>query len=169
MDLKKSIEKINKKELVKIFSNQYMDNASLEKKRKMIFTIDKFEVFFRLYVDKNIQVYIRTNTINSKEKVKYTFVDFNTLKITDINEYKRNIRAFYKNLIKEVNWTLYCPEHHNEMTPSNATEEELKNNGWCVVYEKRLLTELNYNDMDKFKEWLEKVTDKKYKIEQKSI
>ncbi len=52
------------------------------------------------------------------------------------------------------------------MIPKNAILEE-KSKSWCTIYEQRLLTELNYNDMSKFQEWLNKVTDKKYIEEQK--
>lgn len=168
MDFKKEIEKINKKELEKIFCNIETKGMKLEKKRKHIFTIDTFEVFFRLYVDKNIQVFIRTNTINSRETVNYDFVKYNDLQIKDINEYRKNIRAFYKNILKEVMNTTYCPEHHKDMIPDNATQEEI-DKGWACIYENRLLRILDYNKQEEFKEWLEKVTDKKYIRQQKSI
>ncbi len=54
------------------------------------------------------------------------------------------------------------------MIPKNAILEE-KSKSWCTIYEQRLLTELNYNDMNKFQEWLNKVTDKKYIEEQKAF
>lgn len=98
--------------------------------------------------------------------MNYEFVNYNELSVEDINEYKKYIKSFYKNIIKEVLNTAYCPEHHNEMIPTNATQEEI-NKGWAIIYEQRLLTELNYNNIEEFKEWLEKVSDKQYIQEQK--
>lgn len=171
MDLEKEVEKINKSEIKKIFNklkDSLKNTIKLDEKRKYILTIDKFEVFFRLYIDKNIQVIIRTNTLNSKEQVNYSFTKFDKLQIDDIQEYRKNIKAFYKNIIKEVINTVYAVEHHNEMIPTNATQEEI-DKSWCTIYEQRLLTELDYNKIDKFKEWLKKVTDKKYILEQKGF
>lgn len=170
MSLKTEIEKINKTEIEKVFNNLIKSGikAKLDKKRKYIFTIKKFEVFLRLYVDKNIQVCIRTNTINSKETVIYDFVNFDDIKVEDIEEYKKNIRAFLKNIVKEAINTTYCPEYRNEMIPSNASQEEIDAN-WCLIYEKRLLKKLDYSNVEDFKEWLEKVTDKKYIKQQKSF
>ena len=168
---REEIEKINKNELVKIYNKYkklYKNKVTLDKKRKYIFTIKKYEVFLRLYVDENIQICIRTNTLNSREKIIYDFVDFDTLSINNIEEYQKDVRLFFKNILKEFDNTLYCPEHHHEMIPNNATAEEIEK-GWYNIYERRLLTELNYNEKTKFNEWLEKVTDKKYLKEQKSI
>lgn len=168
---REEIEKINKNELVKIYNNYkklYKNKVTLDKKKKYIFTIKKYEVFLRLYVDENIQICIRTNTLNSQEKVIYEFVNFNTLSINNIEEYQKDVRLFFKNILKEFDNTLYCPEHHNEMIPNNATAEEIQK-GWYNIYERRLLTELNYNEKAEFNEWLEKITDKKYIQEQKSI
>lgn len=171
MDLKKEIEDINKKEIEKIFNNYkkiYTTSATLNKRKKYIFTIKKFEVFFRLYIDENIQVYIRTNTLNSCEVLNYEFVNFNDMDINNVKEYKKIIKLFYKNIIKEVNNTLFCPEYHKEMIPDNATKEET-DNGWYNIYEQRLLTELNYNRIEEFKEWLKKVSDKKYILQQQKL
>lgn len=171
MDIKEQIENFNKKEIEKIFNNCKSirkGKISLLKNKKYIFTIKKFEVFFRLYIDKDIQVYIRTNTLNSKEEIRYDFVNFNELQIDDVNEYKKKIRLFYKNIVKEVNNTLYCPENHTEMIPDNATKEET-DRGWYNIYEQRLLTPLNYNNVEQFNEWIGKVSDKKYIIQQKSF
>lgn len=174
MELKKEIKKINKEELDKVF-NEFKETKeikkfkiSLDMKKKYIFTMKKFEVFFRLYIDENIQVLIRSNTLNCKEQVNYEFVNFNNLQVDDLNEYKKYVRLFYKNIIKEVLNTLYCPEYHKEMIPDNATKEET-DIGWYKIYEQRLLTELNYNQMDDFNKWLEKVTDKKYILQQKKL
>lgn len=171
MDIKKQIEKINKDEIEKIF-NKYTSirkgKMTLEKKSRYILTIKKFEVFFRLYIDENIQVYIRTNTLNSHEVSNYEFVNFKELQIDDINEYKKVVKLFYKNIIKEVENTLFCPEHHKEMIPDNATKEET-DRGWYNIYEQRLLTELHYNKLDEFIEWLDKVSDKKYIVQQKGF
>lgn len=125
-------------------------------------------MFFRLYIDENIQVYIRTNTLNSHEVSNYEFVNFKELQIDDINEYKKVVKLFYKNIIKEVENTLFCPEHHKEMIPDNATKEET-DRGWYNIYEQRLLTELHYNKLDEFIEWLDKVSDKKYIVQQKGF
>ncbi len=171
MDLKKQIENFNKKELEKIFiklKETYKSKISLNKGKKYILTFKKFEVFFRLYVDENIQVYIRTNTLNSHEQINYEFVNFKELQIDDLNEYKKIVRLFYKNIIKEVEYTLFCPEYHREMIPDNATKEET-DIGWYKIYEQRLLTELNYNKMDDFNNWLRKVSDKKYISQQKKL
>lgn len=168
MSIEKVIETINKEEIEKIYKTLTLKGINLDKRKKYYFTINKFEVFFRLYIDKDIQVYIRTNTLNSKEKISYTFVEFNTIKLEDIDEYKKNIKLFYKSLIKEVLNTLYCPEHHVEMIPKNASQEEMAK-GWCTIYEQRLLTKLDYNNQEKFKEWINKVNDKKYILEQKQI
>lgn len=171
MDLKKQIEEINKNEFDKIY-NKFRQvkkfKISLEKNKKYIFTMKKFEIFFRLYIDKNIQVFIRTNTLNSHEQVNYSFVDFNTSDINDLNEYRKIIRLFYKNIIKEVENTLFCPEYHKEMIPDNATKDEI-DKGWYNVYEQRLLTELSYNDIDTFNDWIEKVSDKKYILQQRAL
>ena len=169
---KEEIEKINKSELSRIYNKYrklYKSNKiSLDRNKKYIFTIKKYEVFLRLYVNENIQICIRTNTLNSKERLEYEFVNFKTLKVDDIEEYKKDVRAFYKNILKEFDNITYCPEHHHKMIPINATVEEIEK-GWYNIYERRLLTELNYNEKSKFKEWLEKVTDKKYIQGQKSI
>lgn len=170
-DIKKQIEKFNKDEIEKIFNKYtsiYKGKMSLEKKQKYILTIKKFEVFFRLYIDENIQVYIRTNTVNSHEVSNYEFVNFKELQIDDINEYKKTVRLFFKNIIKEVDNTLFCPEHHKEMIPDNATKEET-DKGWYSIYEQRLLTELDYNKPKEFTEWIKKVSNKKYIIGQKKI
>lgn len=167
---KDQIEKINKEEIEKIFSNygkSYKTKVSLDKKKKYIFTIKKFEVFFRLYVNENIQVYIRTNTLNSKEISNYEFVNFNEVQITNIDEYRKNVKLFFKNIIKEVNNTFYCPEYHREMIPDNATKEET-DKGWYNIYEQRLLMPLSYNNQNEFNEWIEKVSNKKYVSQQKS-
>ncbi len=171
MEFEKEIENFNKKEIEKVYNKLKESkgiNITLDKRRKYIFTMKKFEVFFRLYIDKNIQVCIRTNTLNSKKQINYDFVDFESLNIKDIEEYKDNVRLFYNNLTKEVLNTLYCPEYHKEMIPDNATKEET-DAGWYNIYEQRLLTELSYNDMDNFKNWLEKVSDKKYCIQQEKL
>lgn len=171
MDLKKEIEDINKSEIEKIFNDYkkiYSTNVTLDKRRKYIFTIKKFEVFFRLYIDENIQVYIRTNTLNSHEISNYEFVNFKELQIDNITEYKKTVRLFFKNIIKEVDNTLFCPEHHKEMIPDNATKEET-DKGWYSIYEQRLLTELNYNKLEEFMEWINKVSDKQYIAQQKKV
>lgn len=168
---KEEIEKVNKSELSRIYNRYkklYKNKVKLDKNKKYIFTIKKYEVFLRLYVNENIQVCIRTNTLNSKEQIQYEFVNFKTLEIDDIEEYKKDIRTFYKSILKEFDNITYCPEHHHAMIPSNATEEEIEK-GWYNIYERRLLTELYYNEKENFKEWLKKVTDKKYIQEQKSI
>ena len=121
-----------------------------------------------MYIDENIQVCIRTNTLNSKEQVNYEFVNFKILKADDTEEYKKDIKAFYKNILKEFDNITFCPEHHHKMIPTNATSEEIAQ-GWYDIYERRLLTELHYNEKLHFQEWLERVTDKKYVREQKSI
>jgi len=174
MNLKKENEKINKTEFEKVF-NKYKEKKEIKKfkttleiKKKYIFTMKKFEVFFRLYIDENIQVCIRTNTLNSHEQVNYDFVNFKEVEFNDLNEYKKYIRLFYKNIIKEVLNTQYCPEHHKEMIPDNATKEET-DIGWYKIYEQRLLTELSYNKKDELDIWLEKVTDKKYISQQKGF
>ncbi len=171
MDLKEQIENFNKKEIEKIYNlykEKYKSKISLNKGRKYIFTIKKFEVFFRLYIDENIQVCIRTNTVNVREQIKYDFVNFNELKIDDLKEYKKIIKLFYKNIVKEVNHTFFCPEHHKEMIPDNATQEEI-DAGWYSIYERRLLTKLNYNEPDGFNTWIEKVSNRKYINQQKAI
>ena len=170
-DIKKQIEKFNKDEVEKTFNKYttiYKGRMSLEKNKKYILTIKKFEVFFRLYIDENIQVYIRTNTLNSHEIVNYEFVNFKELQIEDMGQYKKCVRQFFKNIIKEVENTLFCPEYHKEMIPDNATKEET-NKGWYNIYEQRLLTELNYNKQEEFTEWINKVSDKKYITQQKKI
>lgn len=171
MDIKKQIEKFNKDEIEKIFNKYtsiYKGKMTLEKNKKYIFTIKKFEVFFRLYIDENIQVYIRTNTLNSHEISNYEFVDFKELQIDNITEYKKTVRLFFKNIIKEVDNTLFCPEHHKEMIPDNATKEET-DKGWYSIYEQRLLTELNYNKLEEFMEWINQVSDKQYIAQQKKV
>lgn len=171
MNFKKEIENFNKKEIEKIYNSykeKYKSKISLDKNRKYIFTIKKFEVFFRLYIDENIQVCIRTNTVNVREQIEYDFVNFDELNIEDLNEYKKKVKAFYKNIVKEVDHTLFCPEHHKEMIPDNATKEET-DIGWYSVYEQRLLTKLNYNESDEFNNWLEKVSNRKYINQQKGI
>lgn len=170
-DIKKQIEKFNKDEIEKVFNKYtaiYKGKMSLEKNKKYILTIKKFEVFFRLYIDENIQVYIRTNTLNSHEVVNYEFVNFKELQIEDMGQYKKCVRQFFKNIIKEVENTLFCPEHHKEMIPDNTTKEET-DKGWYNIYEQRLLTELSYNNQKEFIEWLNKVSDKKYIAQQKKI
>ncbi len=171
MDIKKQIEKFNKDEIEKIFNKYtsiYKGKMTLEKNKKYIFTIKKFEVFFRLYIDENIQVYIRTNTLNSHEISNYEFVNFKELQIDNITEYKKTVRLFFKNIIKEVDNTLFCPEHHKEMIPDNATKEET-DKGWYSIYEQRLLTKLNYNKLEEFMEWINKVSDKQYIAQQKKV
>lgn len=171
MDIKKQIEKFNKDEIEKIFNKYtsiYKGKMTLEKNKKYIFTIKKFEVFFRLYIDENIQVYIRTNTLNSHEISNYEFVNFKELQIDNITEYKKTVRLFLKNIIKEVDNTLFCPEHHKEMIPDNATKEET-DKGWYSIYEQRLLTKLNYNKLEEFMEWINKVSDKQYIAQQKKV
>ncbi len=171
IDSKKQIEKFNKDEIEKIFNKYtsiYKVKMTLEKTTKYILTIKKFEVFFRLYVDENIQVYIRTNTLNSHEVSNYEFVKFKELQINDMSEYKKIVRLFFKNIIKEVENTLFCPEHHKEMIPDNATKEET-DKGWYNIYEQRLLTELSYNKLEEFMEWINKVSDKQYIAQQKKI
>lgn len=171
MNIKKQIEKFNKDEIEKIFNKYtsiYKGKMTLEKNKKYIFTIKKFEVFFRLYIDENIQVYIRTNTLNSHEISNYEFVNFKELQIDNITEYKKTVRLFFKNIIKEVDNTLFCPEHHKEMIPDNATKEET-DKGWYSIYEQRLLTELNYNKLEEFMEWINKVSDKQYIAQQKKV
>lgn len=171
MDIKKQIEKFNKDEIEKIFNKYtsiYKGKMTLEKNKKYIFTIKKFEVFFRLYIDENIQVYIRTNTLNSHEISNYEFVNFKELQIDNITEYKKTVRLFFKNIIKEVDNTLFCPEHHKEMIPDNATKEET-DKGWYSIYEQRLLTELNYNKLEEFMEWINKISDKQYIAQQKKV
>lgn len=170
-DIKKQIERFNKDEIEKVFNKYtaiYKGKMSLEKNKKYILTIKKFEVFFRLYIDENIQVYIRTNTLNSHEVANYEFVSFKELQIEDMDQYKKCVRQFFKNIIKEVENTLFCPEHHKEMIPDNATKEET-DKGWYNIYEQRLLTELSYNNQKEFIEWLNKVSDKKYIAQQKKI
>lgn len=171
MDIKKQIKKINKDEIEKIFNKYisiYKGKITLEKNKKYVLTIKKFEVFFRLYIDENIQVYIRTNTLNSHETINYNFVNFDELQIDNINDYKKTVRLFFKNILKEVVNTLYCPEHHKEMIPDNVTKEET-DRGWYNIYEQRLLTELSYNKPKEFMEWINKVSDKKYIIQQRKI
>lgn len=171
IDTKKQIEKFNKDEIEKIFNKYtsiYKGKMTLEKNTKYVLTIKKFEVFFRLYIDENIQVYIRTNTLNSHEVSNYEFVNFKELQINDLNEYKKIVRLFFKNIIKEVENTLFCPEHHKEMIPDNATKEET-DKGWYNIYEQRLLTELSYNKLEEFMEWINKVSDKKYILQQKKL
>lgn len=171
LNIKEQVENINKQEIEKIFNNcKFIKKGkiSLDKNKKYILTIKKFEVFFRLYIDENIQVYIRTNTLNSHEVINYEFINFKELQIDDINEYKQKVRLFYKNIIKEVDNTLYCPEAHTEMIPDNATKEET-DKGWYNIYEQRLLTKLNYNDIEEFNEWIKKVSDKKYIIQQRGL
>lgn len=171
MDIKKQIKKINKDEIEKIFNKYisiYKGKITLEKNKKYVLTIKKFEVFFRLYIDENIQVYIRTNTLNSHETINYNFVNFDELQIDNINDYKKTVRLFFKNILKEVVNTLYCPEHHKEMIPDNVTKEET-DRGWYNIYEQRLLTELSYNKPKEFIEWINKVSDKKYIIQQRKI
>lgn len=171
LNIKEQVKNINKQEIEKIFNNcKFIKKGkiSLDKNKKYILTIKKIEVFFRLYIDENIQVYIRTNTLNSHEVINYEFINFKELQIDDINEYKQKVRLFYKNIIKEVDNTLYCPEDHTEMIPDNATKEET-DKGWYNIYEQRLLTALNYNDIKQFNEWIKKVSDKKYIIQQKSL
>lgn len=169
MNFKKRIERINKEELFKIIKKYgellYGDKAELVIANKFIFTIKRFEVFFRLYINKDIGVCIRTNTLNSKEKITYHFVDFSELNIdenneNDIKEYRKTIATFYKNIIREILTTTYCPENHEDMTPKNATQEEIDKFGVFGVYEGRLLTELSYNDQEGFKDWIKKVNMK---------
>ncbi len=170
-DKKKQIEKFNKDEIEKFFNKYtsiYKGKMTLEKNTKYILTIKKYEVFFRLYINENIQVYIRTNTLNSHEVSNYEFVNFKELQIDDISEYKKIVRLFYKNIIKEVENTLFCPEHHKEMIPDNATKEET-DRGWYNIYEQRLLTELSYSRPKEFMEWINKVSDKKYISQQKKL
>ena len=64
--------------------------------------------------------------------------------------------------------TLFCPEHHKEMIPDNANKEET-DKGWYNIYEQRLLTELSYNKLEEFMEWINKVSDKQYIAQQKKI
>ena len=54
------------------------------------------------------------------------------------------------------------------MIPDNATKEET-DKGWYSIYEQRLLTKLNYDQIDEFNIWLKKVSNKKYIEQQKRI
>lgn len=166
----KEIKNINQTEILKIFNKLAKEEAkvNLDVKRKYVLTINTYEVFFRLYIDKDIKVFIRTNTLNLKETVMYDFVDYKTTKIEDEKEYKNIINLYFKNIVKEVLNVTYCPEHHYEMIPSNASQYEI-DKGWYTIYERRLLQELSYNDLDNFNKWLELVTDKKYIKEQRKI
>lgn len=156
-DRLKEIGKINKEELLKAFEKYNGGcKCNCEKNNRYFLTLQSGCVFFRLYVTKNIQVFIRTNTLNSREESKYDFVIAEDLDIEDLKKYRNDIKEFYKNILKEAEYTYYIPEDHKEMIPSNATDEE-KANGWYKIYESRLLEILDYNnDRENFYNWIKK-------------
>lgn len=141
-----NITKINKDELVKVF-NKYADITSFDevsitknKNGKYILTMKKFEIFLRIYVNKNIQVFIRTNSINSQDGINYDFVIFDNLSFDlNINEYKKSIKGFFNSLVKEVNNMTFLPEDHIR-TDYNPID--------------RLLTEVSYHNYEDFQNWL---------------
>lgn len=49
MSLEEEVETINKKEIEKIYKTLTEKGIRLDKRKKYYFTINKFEVFFRLY------------------------------------------------------------------------------------------------------------------------
>ncbi|MBR0491879.1 MAG: hypothetical protein IJJ82_07570 [Clostridia bacterium] len=161
---KEEVKKVNQQEIVKVFNDLTEKKVTLIKGKKYLLTVKKFEVFLRLYIDENVQVCIRTNTLNCQEKVNYEFMNYETININDLKKYANDIKSFYRNIIKEALNTFYCPEEHNKMIPDNATKEEI-DKGWYKIYEGRLLKELDYNNTKEYETWLKKVSDKIY-IEQ---
>lgn len=143
-------------------SKKYGENVSfnlLKKSNSAQLTYDKYTCFCRIYISENIDILVRLNTLNVKERSNYRYFDFKKNQELDLNNYSSQTLKLLEYILSEAIIMPVAMEERNEMTPSNATNEELKENRWYDVWERRLLEIHDYNNQEALNEWFERCTN----------
>lgn len=137
----------------------------LQKNNSAQLTHDQYTCFCRVYISENIDILVRLNTNNVQDRNNYRYFDFGKNTELDLNQYRNQTLKLLEYILSEAIITPSTVESRNKMTPSNATQEELADDRWYDVWERRLLESHDYNDQEALKEWLERCTNSQIEIE----
>ena len=125
-----------------------------------------------LYVTEDISVFVKVFTVNFQGDTSsycyFEYKDYQDSRI-DLRSYRSKTIKLFKYLISEAINMPFCPEERNEMTPGNATKEELELYHWSGCWEGRFLEEHNYNDKEKLDEWIDRCLDPKIELERRKL
>lgn len=125
-----------------------------------------------LYVTEDINVFVKVFTVNFQgDTSSYCYFEYKNYQDSriDLRSYRSKTINLFKYLISEAINMPFCPEERNEMTPSNATKEELEAYDWYGCWEGRFLGEHNYNDKGKLDEWIDRCLDPKIELERRKL
>lgn len=153
---------------------QFPKNKKLKvtyKSSCMCIEIKNFTCYLKITVDDRVNVYSILTTVGCQNtETKYTYFDFSKdYECVNVNltSYRAKTIAVFKYLISEALNMPYAPEHRANMTPSNATKEEIDKYGWSRCWEGRYLEEHNYDEIDVLIAWIEKCVSPKMERERK--
>lgn len=138
---------------------EYKDKATfdlLKKTNSAQLTNDQYACFCRIYISENIDILVRLNTLNVQDRNSYRYFDFENNKELDMNKYRNQTLKLLEYILSESIIMPYAMEARNEMTPYNATQNELNGNRWYDVWERRLLESHDYNNQEALVEWFER-------------
>lgn len=125
--------------------------------------------YVRADVDYDISVRVRIKTLNFEGRCSYQYYQFSEKDDINLDDYKKCTTELFDYLFSEALNIPFCPEHRYEMTPSNATDTEIKSCSWCTVWEHRMIEEHSYSELEKLHEWIERCTGKNIKLERYSF
>lgn len=125
-----------------------------------------------LYVTEDISVFVKVFTVNFQGDTSsycyFEYEDYQDSRI-DLRSYRSKTIKLFKYLISEAINMPFCPEERNEMTPGNATKEELEAYDWYGCWEGRFLEKHNYNEKEKLTEWIDRCLDPKIELERRKL
>lgn len=143
-----------------------------QKNNKVTVKVKGSSAMVILYVTEDINVFVKVFTVNFQGDTSsycyFEYKDYQDSRI-DLRSYRSKTIKLFKYLISEAINMPFCPEWRNEMTPGNATKEELEAFDWYGCWEGRFLEEHNYNDKEKLDDWIDRCLDPKIELERRKL
>lgn len=142
----------------------------IQKNDKVIVKVKGSCAAVRFSVTEDIDIFAKVFTVNFRGVASsYCYFDFKSEQKLDLRTYRSKTIKLFKYLISEAINMPFTPEERNEMTPDNATKEEIEAFDWFGCWEGRFLEEHNYNEKEKLAEWIDRCLDPKVELERLKI
>lgn len=142
----------------------------IQKNDKVIVKVKGSCAAVRFSVTEDIDIFAKVFTVNFRDVASsYRYFDFVRGQKLDLRTYRSKTIKLFKYLISEAINMPFTPEERNEMTPDNATKEEIEAFDWFGCWEGRFLEVHNYNEGEKLAEWLDRCLDPKVELERRKI
>ena len=170
---KEEMSKYNQKlilQIIKLFPNSLKIKVTFENNRTTV-KVNGSNAVVILYVNENINIIAKVFTVNFQGVSSYCYFDHSEYKIgekLELKSYRSKTTTIVKYLIDEALNMPFCPEWRREMTPSNATQEEIDTYGWCCCWEGRFLEKHSYRENDKNVEWIDRCINSQIDLERHS-